>query len=353
MTRLVCLVTGATGLLGRAVIDRLVRDPRVDRVYGLSRTPAPVPLGRMVPVACDLRQPGLGLSPQLRAQLAAEVNTIVHLAATTSFSQTLEEARGTNVDGTRHLLELTTGWSHVRRLVHVSTAFVAGSRTGQIAETDVVPPTAWVNAYEQSKFEAEALVRGAGIDWVIARSATIVCDDEGGQISQVNAVHRALRLYFGGLAAMLPSTARTTLDLVTTDYVARGVACMTLAPDAHGTTYHLCAGAGAMPLGELLDETYRVFEQAPSWRRKGIARPERVDLDTYRLFERAIEDAGSLRVRQAVRSLSHFVPQLAYPKCFDTTNADALLEQGASPVASFWTNMVSALVGDDRVKEVA
>ena len=353
MTRLVCLVTGATGLLGRAVIDRLIRDARVERVYALSRTPAPVPFGCVVPVAGDLRVPGLGLSLPLRTQLASEVNTIVHLAATTSFSQTLEDARATNVGGTRHLLEVMAVWSQIRRLVHVSTAFVAGSRTGHVAERDVMRPPVWVNAYEQSKFEAEALVREASVDWAIARSATIVCDDQSGRISQVNAVHRALRLYFGGLAAMLPSTAETTLDLVTTEYVARGIACIAFAPQAAGVPYHLCAGAGAMPLGHLLDETYGVFERSPSWRRKGIARPERVDLETYRLFERAIEDAGSNRVRLAVRSLSHFVPQLAYPKCFDTANADALLGQPAPAVASFWTNMVSTLVGDDRAKEVA
>lgn len=353
MTPLVCLVTGATGLLGRAVVDRLVRDPAVDRVYALSRKSAPVPFGRVVPVACDLRLAGLGLTAPLRAQLAAEVNTIVHLAATTSFSQTLEEARATNVDGTRHLQEATANWKHVRRLVHVSTAFVAGSRTGRIDERDVVPPPAWINAYEQSKFEAEALVRAADVDWVIARPATVVCDDPSGRISQVNAVHRALRLYFGGLAAMLPSSAQTTLDVVTADHVAHGVACMTVAPDVAGMTYHLCAGPGAMPLGELLDETYRVFERAPAWRRKGIARPERVDLDTYRLFERAIEDAGSSRVRQAVWSLGHFAPQLAYPKCFDTRNANALLGRDAPRVASFWANMVETLVAGDRDREVA
>ncbi len=152
---------------------------------------------------------------------------------------------------------------------------------------------------------------------------------------------------------MLPSTELSTLDAVTTDHVARAIACVALAPDAVGTTYQACAGAGAMPLGQLLNETYRLFDREPAWRRKGIARPERVDLHTYRLFERAIEDAGSPRVRQAVRSLSPFVPQIAHPKCFGTTNTDRLLGYPAPTVASFWTNMVEAVVGSVGAREVA
>ena len=353
MTSLVCLLTGATGLLGRAVIDQLLGDARVARIYGLARAPRGVGSGRMVPLECDLRLPGLGLSAGLRVALAAEVNTVLHLGATTTFSQTLAEARATNREGTRHLLEATCDWSGVRRWIYVSTAFVAGARTGRIAESDTTTPPGWINAYEQSKYEAEQLVRRAAMPWAIVRPSTIVCDDASGRISQVNAVHRALRLYFSGLAAMLPSTEQSTLDAVTTDHVARVIVRLALAPNLSGDTYHVCAGSGAMPLGELLNETFRLFEREPSWRRKGIVRPERVDLDTYRLFERAIEDAGSPRVRQAVRSLSHFVPQIAYPKCFDTTNTNALLGYPAPTVASFWTNMVEAVVGRDTVREVA
>ncbi|MGI8843457.1 MAG: SDR family oxidoreductase [Gemmatimonadaceae bacterium] len=353
MASMVCLVTGATGLLGRAVIDELLGDTRVARVYGLARVPRGVGSERVIPIAGDLRLPGLGLSAGQHAALAAEVNTILHLGATTTFSQTLVDARATNREGTRHLLELTRDWTGVTRWIYVSTAFVAGARTGHIAENDTTAPRGWINAYEQSKFEAEQLVRRAATPWAIVRPSTIVCDDASGRISQVNAVHRALRLYFSGLAAMLPSTELSTLDAVTTDHVARAIACVALAPDAVGTTYQACAGAGAMPLGQLLNETYRLFDREPAWRRKGIARPERVDLHTYRLFERAIEDAGSPRVRQAVRSLSHFVPQIAHPKCFGTTNTDRLLGYPAPTVASFWTNMVEAVVGSVGAREVA
>jgi len=352
MTPLTCFVTGATGLLGAEVVHRLLRDPGVEGIYALTRSPAAPGSRRIAPVAGDLHADGLGIAPEMRDRLAREVTTIVHCAATTSFSQSLAAARATNTEGTRRLLELTDDWSGVTRWVYVSTAFVAGLRTGFIPENDV-SAAGWVNAYEQSKAEAESLVRAARYDWAIARPATIVCDDATGRISQVNAVHRALRLYFGGLAAMLPGTETSVLDVITTEYAARGIARLAVAPGVEGKAFHFCAGTGAMPLDELLDVSYDAFLRAPAWRRKGIARPLRTDLETYRLFEGAIEDAGSERVRLAVRSLGHFVPQLAYPKCFETTGADALLGEGAPPVVSFWGTMVDALVSAPAAREAA
>jgi nucleoside-diphosphate-sugar epimerase len=359
--RLSILVTGATGLIGRGVVDALRADARVDRVYALVRPatqrhsqPSTQP-ARAIAVAGDLTRDDVGISASERMRLASDVTTIVHLAANTSFSQSLDEARGINRDGTGRLLALTAAWPRVTRWVYVSTAFVAGHRTGVVREGDT-PDLAqtWVNAYEQSKAEAEALVRTTRTDSVIVRPSTIVCDDVTGRITQMNAVHRALRLYFGGLAAMLPGSDASTLDVVTAAFVIRSVARLAL-ESGTGATYHLCAGAGAMPLDELLDVTHAAFGRSPAWRRRGIARPLRSDLETYRMFEQAVEDAGSERVRRAVRSVGYFVPQLAYPKRFDTAQADAALGEQAPAVRDFWTNMVETLAGAEpaRGQEVA
>src|SRR5204863_7193910 len=120
-----------------------------------------------------------------------------------------------------------------------------------------------------------------------------------------------------------------------------------------GRTFHLCAGEGAMPLDALLDTTHAVFARSADWKRRGIARPLRADLATYRMFERAVEAAGSQRVIQAVRSLGHFAPQLAFPKVFDTTGADVIVGAPAPSVASFWSAMVATLAGDTPREEAA
>lgn len=353
--RLSIFVTGASGLIGRQVVTSLRDDTGVARIYALVRpgtrldAPGTARSGRVITIEGDLTRDGLGIGAEDRARLEANVTTVVHLAARTSFSQSLHDARSVNRDGTRRLLDLTASWPRLSRWLYASTAFVAGHRTGIVREDDAVDPaTGWVNAYEQSKAEAEAFVRAARADWIMARPSTIVCDDERGRITQMNAVHRALRLYFGGLAAMLPGTEGSALDVVTTDFVARSLARLALGSGVAGRTYHLCAGDGALPLDELLDVTHDAFARSPAWRRRGIARPLRSDLETYRAFERAVEDVGSERVRRAVRSLGHFVPQLAFPKQFDTSRAVAALGERAPTVRSFWTRMVETLAGAEQ-----
>jgi hypothetical protein len=67
------------------------------------------------------------------------------------------------------------------------------------------------------------------------------------------------------------------------------------------------------------------------------------DLDTYRLFERSVEETGDPRLRRITRSFTHFVPQLALPKRFDTTRADTLPGGPAPTVASYWDRVLRDL----------
>ena len=241
------------------------------------------------------------------------------------------------------MLELARECASPVRFAYVSTAFVAGRRTGVIAEELAEPSAGWVNAYEQSKFEAEQLVCRHAADWIILRPTTVVCDDGNGAVSQLNAVHRALRLYRAGLVAMMPGIERSTIDVVTADFVADAIARLALRGDTAGRVVHLCAGEGALPLGELLDMTFAHWARDLAWRRRGITRPPLVDLETYALFERSIEEVGDPSIKRLTRSLSHFVPQLALPKRFDTTVARALLGFGAPPVRDFWLRMIEQL----------
>jgi nucleoside-diphosphate-sugar epimerase len=299
-----------------------------------------------VAIAGDVTQPGLGLDASARAWLAARTTAVVHLAADTTFSRPLDAARRVNRDGTRHLLEVVGAWPHVTRLAFASTAFVAGRRTGTIPESragaadDAI---GWVNAYEQSKAEAETLVRDARRDWVILRPSTVACDDLDGVVTQRNAIHRALRLFHDGLAAVMPGLPESTLDAVPASYVADGVARLALRAGMDGETIQLCAGRGAMPLDELLADSFAVWAEEPAWRRRGIAPPSLGDLATWELFTRTVTATGHPRLGQVARALSHFLPQLALPKRFETARAEALLGVAAPPVRTYWTRMVGHL----------
>jgi long-chain acyl-CoA synthetase len=346
-------LTGATGLVGAGVLARLLEDSTVGRVYVLVRDPARwtalaahllAPAGRVHPLRGDITLPGLGLSAADRMVLARDAGSVVHAAADTTFSRTLDEARRTNTLGTAHLLDIAAEWPALERFTFVSTAFVAGRRTGVVAERDHGEDAGWINAYEQSKYEAERLVRDSIRDWLVLRPSTIVCDSQSGVVSQYNAVHRALRLYHCGLASMMPGTEAALIDVVPLDYVAGAIAALALRPELSGRTLHLCAGSGALQVGELLDLTYALWCAEPGWKRRAIPRPALTDLDTYRLFERTVEETGDARLKQVTRSLAYFIPQIAFPKRFETSGADAALGTAAPPVRSYWERLIAHLL---------
>lgn len=346
------LVTGATGLLGRAVVGRLLAADARLHVLALARDPRRVARvaaadgwgARVIALRGDVTAPGLGLDADARARIAREVSAVLHCAADTAFSHPLDEARAVNTAGTRHLLDLAADWPRAPRFAYVSTAFVAGRMTGDVAERAHDATGGWVNGYEQSKWEAEALVRAHAADWVVLRPSTIVSDHDG-TVREVNAVHRALRVYHAGLAAMLPWAPGASLEVVPGDWAADAIARLALAPGHAGRTFHLCAGTGALPIEEMLDRTWEVWAAIdPAWRARAIARPALADLATWTLFEEGVRETGNARLARVLAALSHFAPQLALPKRFDTSATLAALGAAAPPVHRWWDRMLRRLL---------
>jgi hypothetical protein len=108
-------------------------------------------------------------------------------------------------------------------------------------------------------------------------------------------------------------------------------------------------------MGEMVDTAYEVWAEQPEWRRRGVERAIITDAETYALFERAVNETGDLRLRAVLASLSHFIPQLALPKVFDTTVADALLGASAPAPATYWKPMLRRLLQQNwsQTEEVA
>src|SRR6185503_13504517 len=161
------LLTGATGFLGMEVLARLLErtdrdvvclvrardgeaaEARLDGVLAaLYRDPSPY-RGRIRALPGDLTS---GI-----AAPDAQIDVVCHCAASISFDLPLEEAREINVEGTRAMLALARA-AGARRFVHVSTAYVAGTRPGDFGEDMLDEGLGFRNTYEQTKWEAEHLV---------------------------------------------------------------------------------------------------------------------------------------------------------------------------------------------------
>jgi thioester reductase-like protein len=282
------LLTGATGFVGMEVLARYLE--RSDRdvfclvraaddaaagerlegvLHNLFGRGAERYSGRVRALAGELSEPGLGLSPKAREHLAEHVTTIVHSAASVSFAMPLEEARTVNVEGTRRMLEFAelarARGAGLTRYAQISTAYVAGTHEGSFSEGDLDVGQEFRNSYEQSKFEAERLVReqGDALPWMILRPSIVVGDSRSGWTAAFNVLYWPLRAFSSGLLKALPSTPESPLDVVSIDYVADAIHALCESCGASGETFHLTAGADASTMGELAALASRYFRREP------------------------------------------------------------------------------------------
>jgi long-chain acyl-CoA synthetase len=80
----------------------------------------------------DLDHPLCGISSVDIERLRGQVDVVVNLAGVVDFDPPINESVEPNVYGTQHLIELTKQLN--AKLVHVSTAYVAGKKDGRISE---------------------------------------------------------------------------------------------------------------------------------------------------------------------------------------------------------------------------
>lgn len=238
---------------------------------------------------------------------------------------------------------------NLERLVQLSTVYATGLRAGVITEELDDGSAGFANDYEWSKWAAEQVVASDGdpLPWAILRVATVVADDEGGQVTQHNAVHETLKLCFHGLLSVLPGDAATPLYFVTGDDTTDAI--VTLADPVHpGGVYHLAPErAAALTLSDVLDLVFACFEESEVFRRRRIMRPLLVDQDSFALLLEGIGAFAGAVVTQALANVAPFARQLYVDKVLDNRR---LRSARAGTVAPDPSALVSA-TADHLVRE--
>ncbi|MGH9147235.1 MAG: SDR family oxidoreductase [Vicinamibacterales bacterium] len=344
------LLTGATGALGPHLLRELLQSDEFERIFvmvrprtgskhdplerlehalrqldaGTGRYPLQVHPGRLIPLTGDVCQDDLGLDPELTDHLAREIDVILHAAANTWFTASRADLHEVNVNGTRHLLRLAGRCRHLRQVLLVSTACVAGTRAGTIAEEISDERPDFVNFYEETKWQAERLAALAELPVRIARLSTCIGDGQTGFVQRFGAIHHSLRWFMRGLLPLVPGADGSRLDLIPTDLAARWLARAAGQTVDRIEVCQVAAGHQAIPLTELLKFVVQHLRLGTSgWRGHQIEAPTIVDAATFEVFERTAVQSGDPLFGRVLESVRSFLPALLYPKVYQTHRAEA------------------------------
>jgi thioester reductase-like protein len=249
------LITGYPGFIGKRLVRRLVEDARAHGgrlvlvvqpkfaeaaradLAAQGATSAEVVEG-------DVVQMHLGLSGAEWKALAAEVTDVWHLAAISWLGAERAEMRRVNVEGTRNVLELAFAAKRLSRLNHFSTAFVSGDRAGVILEDELAMGQRFHSPYEETKYQAELLVRRAQSELpaTVFRPSIVVGDSRTGEIDRFDGPYAlAILLVASPLAVPLPlpGAAAAPFNAVPVDFVVDAAVSIARDPEGVGRTVHV------------------------------------------------------------------------------------------------------------------
>ena len=281
------LVTGYPGFIGTRLVRKLVEAGRgrPDRLFLLVQPKhaeaarqdlAALGADRAEVVEGDVVQMHLGLSGAEFKSLAGDVTDVWHLAAVSWLGAERRDMRRVNVEGTRNVIELAHAARRLRRLNHFSTAYVSGDRIGVILEEELAMSQRFHNAYEETKHQAELLVRRAQSELpaTVYRPSIVIGDSRTGEIDKFEGPYAlAILLVASPLAVPLPlpGDAVAPLNVVPVDFVVDAAVSIARNEAGAGRTVHLVDPA---PLSAR--RVYEMIAQRAGKKLPAVSLPARV-----------------------------------------------------------------------------
>ncbi len=371
-------VTGATGFIGRNLVQRLLK--REGTVYALVRAGSRGRLeelrtsfgpdgARVVPIAGDLAAPGLGVSEEDLLILRGEVDHFFHLAAIYDMTAGAEAQEIANVEGTRHAVELA-GAIEAGCFHQISSIAVAGLFKGEWRE-DMFEQAERLDThpYFRTKHESERVVREeCSRPWRVFRPGIVVGDSRTGEIDKIDGPYYAFKLLQQArrvLPTWLPAIGVEggEINIVPVDYVADAIDYIAHQPGLDGQAFSL-TDPNPKTAGEMINLFARAAD-APQARLRldsGVTDPATSLVRTGLRFFPPAKRAAKIGLDQLgipAGVLSYF----SYPTHFDSSNAEAALagsgisvpplESYADRVWDYWERTLDPDLFKDRTLSAA
>ena len=332
-------VTGATGFIGRHLVERLLK--REGTIYVMVREGSRAkleelivawgaPPGRIVPVVGDLTAPLLGVSDEDQKALAG-VDHFFHLAAVYDMAADEETNRRANIDGTQNAIDLANKLG-AKRFHHASSIAVSGRFRGLFREDMFDEDQKFGDPYSETKFESEKMVREQlEVPWRVYRPGIVVGHSQTGEMDKVDGPYYFFKV-IQRLRSVLPPWAPVvgleggTINIVPVDFVAAAMDHIAHLEGLDGKAFHITD-----PKPRSAGQVINVFARAahapefamridrqmtnvvPKQVRKAIAQLPPV----RRITDQILNDFGIPR-----ETLSY----IDYPSDYDSRDAQAALE---------------------------
>lgn len=241
------LLTGITGLVGASFVTATLRKHKDVKIVAICRggrtQTAAERVYQAVKAQCefdgapestddvlkriDVISGDVGKLPLDEIKAKGPYDVFFHCAADVNLGKDPDgKTYQTNYNGTVNVLSVVKALS-IPKLHYVSTAYVAGTTAGRVMEGEL-PAKGFNNSYENSKFDAEKLVRSSGIPFTIYRPSIIIGRLSDGLIRKPLAFYRILeflgkvkkhRCTKAGIPANSPLELSLRLESATSDKI--------------------------------------------------------------------------------------------------------------------------------------
>src|SRR5436190_9947659 len=243
-------VTGATGFIGRFLVERLLE--REGDIHVLVRSDSTGKLERLAegwgagdrikPVIGDLTEPRLGIDEPWTDEHTGAIDHFFHLAAIYDMTADGERNRVTNVEGTRHAVQVANALG-AGQLHHVSSVAAAGLYEGPFTEDMFDEGQPLEHPYHATKFESERIAREEStVPWRVYRPSIVVGHSQTGEMDKIDGPYyffKAIQKLRHWLPEWVPLIGPELgyTNLVPVDFVARSMDHIAHQPDLDGQAF--------------------------------------------------------------------------------------------------------------------
>jgi NAD(P)-dependent dehydrogenase (short-subunit alcohol dehydrogenase family) len=247
-------VTGATGFIGRRLVEKLLQRPEATVYYLILARELPMVeqlhqrwgtgVDRTVPIIGDLTQPQLGVTDPDLARLEGNIHHLFHLAAIYDLKASAEIQEQVNIQGTRSAVAfaeaIKVGCFHLTSSIAAAGLYEGVFREDMFEEAEELD-----NPYYRTKHESEGIVRReCSRPWRVYRPGAVVGDSRTGEMDKIDGPYYFFKL-IQKLRKLLPpwmpmiGIEGGRLNLVPVNFIVDAMDHIAHQPSLDGQCFHL------------------------------------------------------------------------------------------------------------------